>query len=1007
MIEYFANPITLGLLKTISQPLLDKLHDVFCSQRANINARKHIEADWIDKLKNVYILESFIISSKDISSIYNKSNSETFIKTLRSKLFNITKKWKEIDLDDKTRYQLVDDYINWIIIYFIGNHEGIAHLILNNQLNEFKNLIESIFKHYTDFKNFIGLHEKITQQINSSLPDKDLFSNNLMFFTNTEKLIKERISQILKKANHALLIGEPASGKTVFSLSVALDLFKDGYHVFYYRIRNQSDSNNVFNELVNNDRENFIFIFDNCHHNTGFTIDILERINNLKNSSCLFISRDIAKKIRCTDEDDFIDYYELFEKRIFEIGFKDKKEFLNKVCGIVDNYQRYFENKYKTNLRIGDFPKVVGNCHKNLLTLYYNLVQWPKVKILSEVEKQSIYKNLYDCYLNKNRDLILKIASLYQYEIPYKPNQNEEKDVEELLKKGILQFDSEFYNYYFYHSEFAKLLLLSFESNYDFYRLHGNLEDYSYHNIELYIHEYDPYPPNLEELFHTLVRFGSGLNTLRKLIRKHEIRAKIALYYSRCGSIVKLLFILYRLQNVDYKIVKDIIQNIPDKIWIEKLLELRISGLAYCLKCLNDTYPEKAQHLIKQLDTQDIIDRSLSSSIVCISNALVELNSILPKHHLGANVLKAFDVEILSKKLENARFEHIGKSLSEFRKVDPFITKRLFFNINVNLIAENAKQVGLKAIGKTLNEIKTIEKYLNILEDMAKSKIILNSIPDTILLSKAGEVGLEGIGRALNELKNIDTSKIIRIFKRIDNKVIIKEIEKIPLLQIGHSLSELNKIDTNKVREIFFQCDSKILAYKITEPGYTINQISYALYQFYKIDQRKIKLKEILSSVQTNYFIKKFKNVDFNKFCISLEYIYKIDRYIVKEVLNAIPFEDVYHKANRESFETLGTSLIKLYHIDCIYAKAIFDKIDWLNKLTSGPTIGFDMFSNTLNHLYIIDSAKTTELYKSINFDFILSIARISSLEKFKQGIRKLRIIDSSLTIKIQTSIIP
>lgn len=434
-------------------------------------------------------------------------------------------------------------------------------------------------------------------------------------------------------------------------------------------------------------------------------------------------------------------------------------------------------------------------------------------------------------------------------------------------------------------------------------------------------------------------------------------------------------------------------------------MEFRISGLAYSIKCLNDTYPEKAHILIKQLDTQDIIDRSYTSTIVCISNALVELNTILPRYHLGTNIFNACDLEIISKKLDNARFEHIGKSLSEFRKVDPILTKKLYLNLNVNRISENAHKVSFKAIGKTLNELKIIEKEFDVTK-YAKSKIILDSIPDKILLSKAEKVSLEGLGRALNELKNIDSSKMMSILNNIDNRIIIGGIEKNSLLQIGHTLSELRKINFRKVREIFFQCDSKLLAYKITEHGFSINQISYALYQFQKIDQNRIKLKEILSNIQTNYFIKKIKKVDFNKFCISLEYLNAVDRNLVQEVLNNIPFDIIYEKASKESFEILGTSVNKLFYINSNYAKLIVDKIDWISKLKSGPTIRFDKFGNSLNHLYIINNQKVVELYKSIDFDFILKIARTSSKSELNQGLNKLMILDHDLTNRIQTLIV-
>ena len=73
------------------------------------------------------------------------------------------------------------------------------------------------------------------------------------------------------------------------------------------------------------------------------------------------------------------------------------------------------------------------------------------------------------------------------------------------------------------------------------------------------------------------------------------------------------------------------------------------------------------------------------------------------------------------------------------------------------------------------------------------------------------------------------------------------------------------------------------IAYKITDQSLSIQKISYALIQFLKIDKHKKHLLEILNKVPFDYFVKKFRKVDFLKFCIAANDFAKVDFETVKK----------------------------------------------------------------------------------------------------------------------------
>ena len=781
-------------LNIIFRKPIESVKNYFLSNDANNFAKNRLKSEWEPKIFGHYdfVIDNFHTSLKEIiDSNAFWGDVEDYNSYLTQILYTKSQKWIDNKLPEEELVSFISEYLKQLTYYFIFNHSGFANLNTNLKLDEILKELSYDFKinkfQNLDFLLIDGIH---------NLPDKFLLQKDLTYFIKREEKIIDQIINVLSGSysSSALLIGAPVVGKTVLSFFIGSQLLKAGYHVYYYGIKSESNVDSIFNEIIRNDNSGYVFIIDDCHQNISFTNEVINQSSNLKKASCLFISRDLPIEFRCIEEYKNEDFFQKFDNRKYVLKFYNDKEYESKVKGIIKKYETYYLSNGCSELRIGDFTRVINNTHKNLLTLYYNLKYWPIAQDLSRVDKNYVLREVYRHFLDDNKDLVLRISSLWQYEIYYKHKSSEEElELKKQVAKGNLIHNQEFDDYHFYHSDFARLLLRSFEITPDFKKRYKNLRNFVFENIKSYIISFDEYPPNLEDVFHNLSTNHCRDLSL-KLLKDKDVNERFVSFYKNFGLVSKLLYILFSLQDRKYALVKNIVLSIPDSRWLIMLKEQRLSGLSYSLTCLMATFPEKAETLTKQIDLSDISSRTSSSNIVLISNSLIELNKASPQYKLGTKVFLNLDLKLLIDKINSARFEHIGKSISEFRKLDKYKTKNIYRRLDIERLKRNAKQVNLKALGKTLNELNILENELKIY-NYKLSKEIYTNISIDLLLEKIKTVSLEGLGRALNELKNIDPIKTKNIFKQIDMNYLKEEFLKVKLHQIGHTLSEFKKID--------------------------------------------------------------------------------------------------------------------------------------------------------------------------------------------------------------------
>jgi hypothetical protein len=132
----------------------------------------------------------------------------------------------------------------------------------------------------------------------------------------------------------------------------------------------------------------------------------IERIKGVKGPKFLFVSRTTVR--------------EMFEKKDlpFKIVEAVIKTDFNVFSRIIERYcsYRHIENFEE---KIGDFKEVIKNCGNNLLMLKQSLDSWnPGKEKLSDVRRDKIYDMVYKNYIERDGDLFLPLAAIYQFKIP-------------------------------------------------------------------------------------------------------------------------------------------------------------------------------------------------------------------------------------------------------------------------------------------------------------------------------------------------------------------------------------------------------------------------------------------------------------------------------------------------------------------------------------------------------------------------------------------------------------
>ena len=585
----------------------------------------------------------------------------------------------------------------------------------------------------------IGIYffERIEEKIEDmTFPTKDDFNNGLVYL---DEQRKEKIVGLLESGKNCLLYGAPDSGKSTFALALGDYLFKDkGYLVFYLSKIRGGSWEDWYAEVKSNANKKTLFIIDDCHELEEDLVHFIDHVKGVKGPKFLFVSRTTVK--------------EMFEEKklpfeIVEVIIKaDSKVF----SGIIERYCGYWHIE-NFEEKIVDFHEVIKNCGNNLLMLKQSLESWDHEKEkLSDVRREKIYDMDYKDYLERDGDLFLPLAALYQFKIPIPYNFIEREGLplnklDELKQKGLiseLAIPNQGLCYTLHSALFARLIVDSGE-----YRgiLSMNCitsDEYTLKILERYL-QYDSTLQTFQALYqHGGIRIGKKLITSETAI---EVMRDFFLTLEDINLISARLGLL-KGYNIEERIKEIILQSDTLKHFAEIIYKSPFQHSIGLLHELKLFYPKKIEELFE----------------ITINETLKYL-SVLNLTQIGKFINVYIREDVYQEFIEKYLVEKLkGSNLKEIREF-------------------------IYDIGKNETEIRD-----------ALVKNTIEKLGEVDLVSKIEESNLQEIRFLIHNIHNAgdDPEFGIEILKKVNLIEILKKVNLIPKIE-KTSLNDINMLVYN------------------------------------------------------------------------------------------------------------------------------------------------------------------------------------------------------------------
>lgn len=806
----------------------------------------------------------------------------------------------------------------------------------------------------TGIKLFMTLDDlKTTFEMNAFL-----FDNQLAYFTEEEVADHEAIVNQLTTDRSALLIGHPATGKSVAVINIAEMLLKEGYDTYYYSFKKAQRWPEIWSELKGFASHKNVFVLDDIHLQPESASEALGRLRNDEKLKVLFISREVYKNIRFVDT---INIYKELEK----VAVRTEQPNIDgKVKGIVRLYQAYYKRKHDKPYPIGDLEKIVSRTHRNLIVLseYLNLWEKHPESALAELEEADLYDNIYFNYFDRHhfdasvRNVLLQYLCIYYFEVEFYPNPSANVATAQLLEKALLvKEENDLYS--LYHGEFALLLLKAYKLKHkrDFRRLGDDWNSFFFHHIKQYFLAFkaDPvtlYPENLLGFLSAIPRFtkevpGGVENSHVIFTKLVEDEALLPLLLESCkdedDGFICAIFLISLVQHAPhcFKLCY------PEFGDLALQNERAVAVYSYALRFLKDTELKKWLQAYCAPHLKQIIS---SSKLSALSRSAYTLH--LFNKDMASDLYSAMDNDVLVQKAEHSRIHIIGNALDELKHIDLEKTQAIYRRIKNKTLEDKVPGAKINEVGNALNDLRRI--------DFNKTLTIFNNLDirlfeDMIPIAKINEVGI-----ALSDLKNINGRRTEQIYRKLANKELEDMAPKAKINEIGSALNELKNIDLEKTQTIYENIDESVF-------------------------EKKVKEAEIY--IIGNAF-NELKNVDLER-----------TQSIYRAVKNKV-FEDKTAKAN---FNMIGKSLNELKNIDFDKTLAIYENIEDKVLEPKIPGGKIHEVATALNELKNISLKKTSGIYRNIKFEVFEDMIPKAKINEVGTALNDLRNIDFETTLSL------
>ena len=631
-------------------------------------------------------------------------------------------------------------------------------------------------------------------------------------------LLKSLFSNFISKKNYmTLLVGNPSSGKSIFSYQLGMNIkthSQSDNSVYYIDIAKAPNDIDEHIALLNT--KNVYFVIDNIHLNPELAYTIYTSFQN-KEIKLLFVGRDIDRKF--FELENIENIYAVFEydnelHRLKSFGnAEDKGLVLEKIKAIINAFKKL--NNISANL--GDDKTIADKIGDNLILLYYFLDYWKDEKprsLFAVLEKEKLLIRVWNKITHdigndeESHNRLISIAVLYQYEIcAYNANSTE------FARQGLTQ--SQDYDYggpcSLYHANYARLVIDAYCRTPKFKRSGQSREDLTIKYLK------EHFEANYQEisLADELVKLRNNYESilLEKLLNEID-KQKIEDYFVTPNNTTTI---------VDFAKVFNIFMSFGQKENAQKILLILISK----------NFEQYAVSLINLMDLLAFIYIQEGKEEV-----LDELNKFI--------MAQWENINIGGKHL--AHIAGIFVLLSKYNK--SFYTK-IYKKLDIDSlvrIAKNTQSIDVLGSGlislNAIDSTKTAEIY---------EKLDIDSL---VRIAKSAQ-SIQVLGSGLISLNAIDSTKMAEIYEKLDIDSLVciaKSAQSINVL--GSGLISLNAIDSTKMAEIYKKLDIDSLV-RIAKSTQSINVLGDGLNSLYYID--KIKTREIYKSLDIAHFVEEFK----------------------------------------------------------------------------------------------------------------------------------------------------
>jgi len=862
-----------------------------------------------------------------------------------------------------------------------------------------------------------------------------LFQNDLLYFTPIEEQQMQQIGEQLEFQHQALLLGDPATGKSVMAFTIATQLEAKGYQVYYWSLA--SENKTLWEEIEASLSCKVLFIIDDCHLEIDIATELYFKFHHLPNvtAALLFISRNLPKKRQQSVQFEWVNFFEELKAVTFKT---ESYHFKTKVSGIIAKYQTYYQHQQNNHqYRVGDKAAIMRHIRKSLVTLSYYLSLWKDTPVLSHLTEARFLETIYENYFRKfalNPQQIahlLQYAGLYTFEIEFENLPNDEQTTQLLAEKGLI-LEVRQHVYAFYHSDFAELLLqAAYEES--FQRKYQTFDNFLRIQIKDYLLSFatqSGYPNNMHAILSHIASSQKAF-FLEKLFVDDELKRLIVAFYAKktdwltltqfvdvLSKNAPIVFNEYLKDLLDknkyfkkvflfaessFSTYTSILMNLrKNKITYNAFLDhweeqepslIERSGIQYIGIGLRNLQlhinPDKAKQLYDCVDIRFFVSKIQKANLANIGNALNLLNQVNPGNtnaifkFIDKTFFKFIDKTFFISKIQEAHLQGIGKALNELNHVNPSKTAAIFESVDDAFFISKIQEANLIQIGDALNQLNQVNPN--------KTAAIFESVDKTLFIPKIQKANLVQISNIFKKLNQVNPNKTAAIVESVDDAFFISKIPETNLVQIGNTLNELSQINPNKTAAIFESLDNPLFIPKIQEAN--LVDIGNALNELNQLNPNKTAT--IFENIDNNLLVHKAVELDFIRLANALFELHKVSEDKTQRILKTLQATFTVDKITKE-IETIRHEIFLLNiaifpKLEANFGKLLLQNIDLSYLFQWDKLKNIMQFNRLLNAFHLAEINQEDENIKQLisfaqkNEENFLKSRKLSDMSNFLQ----------------------